>query len=131
MDFRSLRAETFKDVNLDDDRAREVVNKIDLLAETLQTKDLVSARFVSGPSVPDRRTGPGNLMMLVFSLVFGGLSQLRVGGAGLDEGAKEQTFCPVGSSSLVCRFKDCCGLMPPATGGLAQASGSWYCGQST
>jgi hypothetical protein len=58
-DFRSLRAETFKDVNLDDDRAREVVNKIDLLAETLQTKDLVSARFVSGPSVPDRRTGQG------------------------------------------------------------------------
>ncbi|AVA36774.1 hypothetical protein [Cupriavidus metallidurans] len=72
-DFRSLRAETFKDVNLGDDRAREVVNKIDLLAETLQTKDLVSARFVSGPSVPDRRTGPGNVMMLVFSLVFGGV----------------------------------------------------------
>lgn len=72
-DFKSLRAETFKSVSLDDDRAREVVNKIDLLAETLQTKDLVNTRFVSGPSVPDRRTGPGIVLMLVFSVVFGGL----------------------------------------------------------
>ncbi|WP_431796745.1 hypothetical protein SGO26_12685 [Cupriavidus metallidurans] len=71
-DFRSLRAETFRNVNLDDDRAREVVNKIDLLAETLQTRDLMNTRFVSGPSVPDRRTGPGSALILVFSVVFGG-----------------------------------------------------------
>lgn len=70
--FKALRAETFKDVRLDDDRTREVVNKIDLLVETLQTKDLLNTRFVSGPSVPDRRAGPGNAMIVIFSLVFGG-----------------------------------------------------------
>jgi len=72
-DFKSLRAETFKDVHLDDDRTREVINKIDLLAETLQTKHLVNTRFVSGPSIPDRRTGPGIALMLAFSAVFGGM----------------------------------------------------------
>ncbi|ABF11113.1 hypothetical protein, contains a RNR_PFL super-family (plasmid) [Cupriavidus metallidurans CH34] len=70
-DFKDLRAETFKDVRLDDDRVREVVNGIDLLAETLQTKYLVNTRFTSGPSLPDRRSGPGIGLMLAFSLVFG------------------------------------------------------------
>ncbi|MGX0133044.1 LPS O-antigen subunit length determinant protein (WzzB/FepE family) [Cupriavidus metallidurans] len=72
-DFKTLRANTFKDTRLDDDRVREVVNKIDLLAETLQTKHLVNTRFVSGPSAPDHRAGPRIGSLLVLSLVLGGL----------------------------------------------------------
>ncbi|QGS30951.1 hypothetical protein FOB83_11950 [Cupriavidus metallidurans] len=70
--FKALRAETFKDVRLDDDRTREVVNKIDLLAETLQTKHLMNTRFTSGPSLPDHRSGPAIGLMLLLSVVLGG-----------------------------------------------------------
>lgn len=69
--FKRQQAETFKSANLNDDQVREVVNRISLLAENLETKHLVDTRFVSGPTLPARRSGPRRGLLAVLAL-FGG-----------------------------------------------------------
>lgn len=69
--FRHLQATTFKDTNLNDDQAREVINQISLLAESLETKHISNTRFISGPTVPDRRLGPSRAVLLILSLLCG------------------------------------------------------------
>lgn len=69
--FKALRADVYKDANLEDDHVREVVNRINLLAETLETKHLVGTRFASGPTVPAHRSGPSRVLLALLAL-FGG-----------------------------------------------------------
>ena len=77
-DLERLRVETFKDASPDDEQAREVANKIDLMAELLRTRHLVNTRFTSGPTLADRRTGPKAGLMLILSLAFGGMMGVAV-----------------------------------------------------
>lgn len=72
-EFKRLRVVAFNEVHLDDDRVREVVNGIDLLAETLQTKHLANTRFISGPSLPDHRTGLPIALLAFFAVLLGGI----------------------------------------------------------
>ncbi|WP_265919421.1 GumC domain-containing protein [Cupriavidus nantongensis] len=69
--FQALRAKVFKDRVLDDDQVREVYNGIGLVIEEMRTKHLVNARFVSGPTLPDRRSGPRRAMLLILALFSG------------------------------------------------------------
>ncbi|RDK12354.1 hypothetical protein DN412_00905 [Cupriavidus lacunae] len=71
--FQTLKDGVFKDQNLDDDPVREVYNGIGLVIEDMRTKHLVNARFVSGPTLPDRRSGPGRATLLFLSLFSGGV----------------------------------------------------------
>ena len=69
--FRRLKAESFQAANLEDDRLREVVNEVHLLAGDLATKHVVKTSFASGPTVPSRRSGPSRIVLAVLSLIGG------------------------------------------------------------
>ncbi|MCO5400516.1 hypothetical protein [Ralstonia soli] len=61
----------FAGKDLQDDKIREVYNQITLIAEKMRTKHITEARFVSGPTLPDRRSGPGSLALVLLSLIGG------------------------------------------------------------
>lgn len=72
-EFVTIGRSVFKDRNLEDDKTREVYNQIMLIAEQMQTKHVTETRFVSGPTLPENRSGPGPLTLVLFSLI-GGVS---------------------------------------------------------
>lgn len=72
-EFVTIGRSVFKDRNLEDDKTREVYNQIMLIAEQMQTKHVTETRFVSGPTLPENRSGPGPLALVLLSLI-GGVS---------------------------------------------------------
>ncbi|WP_196812839.1 hypothetical protein [Cupriavidus sp. WS] len=69
--YLALQKDVFDGTDLKDDDIREVFNDVGLIAEELRTRHLVNAHFASGPTLPDRRAGPGMPAMAVFSLLGG------------------------------------------------------------
>jgi hypothetical protein len=63
----------FTDKNLQDDKTREVYNQIMLVAEQMRTKHITEARFVSGPTLSENRSGPSPLVLMLLSLIGGSL----------------------------------------------------------
>jgi len=70
-EFVKIGQDVFKGRNLQDDKTREVYNQIMLVAEQMRTKHISEARFVSGPTLPDTRSGPGALVLALLSLIGG------------------------------------------------------------
>jgi len=70
-EFVKIGQDVFKGRNLQDDKTREVYNQIMLVAEQMRTKHISEARFVSGPTLPDTRSGPGALTLALLSLIGG------------------------------------------------------------
>ncbi|KHK57802.1 hypothetical protein PI87_05005 [Ralstonia sp. A12] len=70
-EFVKIGQDVFKGKNLQDDKTREVYNQIMLVAEQMRTKHISEARFVSGPTLPDTRSGPGALVLALLSLIGG------------------------------------------------------------
>lgn len=71
--FKALKTETFKATDVDNDWVREVVNSIRLVADTLESKHVAATHFTSGPTVPENRSGPSVIALLLVALVFGSL----------------------------------------------------------
>ena len=97
-EFVKIGRSVFKDRNLEDDKTREVYNQIMLIAEQMQTKHITEARFVSGPTLPEHRSGPGPLTLTLLSLLGGAMlavmtvllsDKLRFSRAGVEEMAQE------------------------------------------
>ncbi len=63
----------FQNRDLGDDKTREVYNQIMLVAEQMQTRHLTDVRFVSGPTLPENRSGPGLLALILLSLAGGAM----------------------------------------------------------
>lgn len=72
-EFVKTAQAVFTGKNLQDDQTREVYNQIMLVAEQMRTKHVTEARFVSGPTLPDSRSGPSSLALLLLSLIGGSL----------------------------------------------------------
>ncbi|WP_296227746.1 hypothetical protein [Ralstonia sp. UBA689] len=72
VEFVKIGQGVFKNKDLRDDETREVYNQIMLIAEQMRTKHLSEARFVSGPTLPDSRSGPSPLLLVVLSVIGGG-----------------------------------------------------------
>lgn len=70
--FLADQKEAFKAQDLSNDQVREVFNDISLTADRMKATYSQKARFVSGPTLPDRRSGPSMPVLLVLSLVLGG-----------------------------------------------------------
>ncbi|MDE2203626.1 MAG: hypothetical protein KGJ38_13025 [Burkholderiaceae bacterium] len=70
-EFTKIGEDVFKGKNLQDDQTREVYNQIMLVAEQMRTKHVTEARFVSGPTLPEYRSGPSGLVLSVMSLILG------------------------------------------------------------
>ena len=70
-EFTRIGQSLFKDENLEDDRTREVYNQIMLIAEQMRAKHITDSRFVSGPTLPVSRSGPGPLALALLSLIGG------------------------------------------------------------
>lgn len=70
-EFVKIGQDVFKGKNLQDDKTREVYNQIMLIAEQMRTKHISEERFVSGPTLPDTRSGPGALVLALLSLIGG------------------------------------------------------------
>lgn len=73
VEFVKIGQDVFKNKDLRDDETREVYNQIMLIAEQMRTKHVLEARFVSGPTLPDSRSGPSPLLLVVLSVVGGGV----------------------------------------------------------
>jgi LPS O-antigen subunit length determinant protein (WzzB/FepE family) len=71
--FVQTSHEIFTSKDLQDDKVREVYNQIMLIAEQARIKHFADQRFISGPTLPDRRSGPSVLLLSFFSMV-GGLA---------------------------------------------------------
>lgn len=71
VEFVKIGQDVFKSRNLQDDKTREVYNQIMLVAEQMRTKHVSEARFVSGPTLPSGRSGPGALLLALMSLIGG------------------------------------------------------------
>lgn len=72
-EFVKISQSVFKSKDLRDDETREVYNQIMLIAEQMRTKHLSEARFVSGPTLPDGRSGPSPLALVFLSVIGGGV----------------------------------------------------------
>ncbi|TAL54077.1 Wzz/FepE/Etk N-terminal domain-containing protein [Pandoraea sp.] len=70
--FLADQKDTFKTQDLTNDQVREVFNDISLTADRMKAMYLQKARFISGPTLPDHRSGPGMPVLLVLSLMLGG-----------------------------------------------------------
>lgn len=70
-EFTKIGEDVFKGKNLQDDQTREVYNQIMLVGEQMRTKHVTEARFVSGPTLPEYRSGPSGLVLSVLSLILG------------------------------------------------------------
>ncbi|CAJ0814987.1 hypothetical protein LMG19087_02276 [Ralstonia wenshanensis] len=110
-EFVGIGQSVFKDQTLADDKTREVYNQIMLVAEHMQNKHVTEARFVSGPTLPENRSGPTPLILALLSLIAGTVlaitlvllfdtaraPDVRDGGdeaAPADEGAPEDNLRP-------------------------------------
>ncbi|GAB3629039.1 hypothetical protein PTE30175_04229 [Pandoraea terrae] len=71
--FQATIKDVFKDQELSDDKAREVYNQLLLIANRMQAKHVDDPRFVSGPTLPLHRSGPGPVLLALVSLVIGAL----------------------------------------------------------
>lgn len=69
--FLTDQKEAFKAQDLTNDQVREVFNDISLTADRLKATYLQKARFVSGPTLPDHRSGPSMPVLLALSLALG------------------------------------------------------------
>ncbi|WP_316867520.1 GumC domain-containing protein [Ralstonia mannitolilytica] len=76
-EFVKTAKAVFADKDLQDDKVREVYNQIMLVAEQMRNKHITEARFVSGPTLPEYRSGPGPLALMLLSLIGG----IALGGA--------------------------------------------------
>lgn len=95
----------FAGKDLQDDRVREVYNQIMLVAEQMRNKHITDARFVSGPTLPEYRSGPGPLALVLLSLIGGialggmvvlGRDKLRASQVARDEaGDQAESLRPV------------------------------------
>ncbi|WP_275761080.1 hypothetical protein [Ralstonia pseudosolanacearum] len=72
-EFVKIGQAVFKDKDLQDDRVREVYNQIMLVVEQMRTKHIAESRFVSGPTLPQERSGLSPLLLACLSLVGGSL----------------------------------------------------------
>lgn len=70
-EFVKTAKAVFADKDLQDDKVREVYNQIMLVAEQMRNKHITEARFVSGPTLPEYRSGPGPLALMLLSLIGG------------------------------------------------------------
>ena len=68
----------FKDKSLADDQTREVYNQIMLVAEQMQNKHITEARFVSGPTLPENRSGPAPFVLALLSLMGGTMLAITI-----------------------------------------------------
>ncbi|AKJ70561.2 hypothetical protein PATSB16_31690 [Pandoraea thiooxydans] len=69
--FLADQKDAFKTQDLANDQVREVFNDISLTADRLKAAYLQKARFVSGPTLPDHRSGPSMPVLLALSLILG------------------------------------------------------------
>lgn len=70
-EFVKTGQSVFKDRNLEDDKTREVYNQIMLVADQMQNRHITEARFVSGPTLPENRSGPGPFVLALWSVMGG------------------------------------------------------------
>ncbi len=68
-DFVKTGQAVFTGKDLQDDKVREVYNQIALVADQMRTKHISEPRFVSGPTLPDGRSGPSMTVLLLLLLV--------------------------------------------------------------
>ncbi|KJJ95811.1 hypothetical protein UB44_21095 [Burkholderiaceae bacterium 26] len=68
-DFVKTGQAVFTGKDLQDDKVREVYNQIALVADQMRTKHISEPRFVSGPTLPDSRSGPSMTVVLLLLLV--------------------------------------------------------------
>jgi|GEM_PF-1463793 len=110
-EFVKTAQAVFAGKDLTDDKTREIYNQIMVIAEQMRNKHISEARFVSGPTLPEYRSGPGSLALALLSLIGGVvlgslfvllLDKIRTfrgnrGNAALDEavGPEEDNLRPV------------------------------------
>lgn len=110
-EFVKTAQAVFAGKDLKDDETREIYNQLMVIAEQMRNKHISEARFVSGPTLPEYRSGPSSLALALLSLIGGVLlaslivllvDKVRTssgvhGNAALDEGvgSEEDSLRPV------------------------------------
>lgn len=110
-EFVKTAQAVFAGKDLKDDKTREIYNQFMVIAEQMRNKHISEARFVSGPTLPEYRSGPSSLALALLSLIGGVLlaslivllvDKVRTssgvqGNAALDEGvgSEEDSLRPV------------------------------------
>ena len=110
-EFVKTAQAVFAGKDLKDDKTREIYNQFMVIAEQMRNKHISEARFVSGPTLPEYRSGPSSLALAMLSLIGGVLfaslivllaDKVRTsrgvhGNAALDEGvgSEEDSLRPV------------------------------------
>ncbi|CAJ0858334.1 hypothetical protein R20233_00582 [Ralstonia sp. LMG 32965] len=110
-EFVKTAQAVFAGKDLKDDKTREIYNQFMVIAEQMRNKHISEARFVSGPTLPEYRSGPSSLALALLSLIGGVLlaslivllvEKVRTssgvqGNAALDEGvgSEEDSLRPV------------------------------------
>lgn len=77
-EFVGIARGVFQNRDLGDDKTREVYNQIMLVAERMQTRHLTEVRFVSGPTLPENRSGPGLLALILLSMAGGAMLAVAI-----------------------------------------------------
>lgn len=110
-EFVKTAQAVFAGKDLKDDKTREIYNQLMVIAEQMRNKHIAEARFVSGPTLPEYRSGPSSFALALLSLISGVLlaslivllvDKVRTssgvhGNAALDEGvgSEEDSLRPV------------------------------------
>lgn len=70
-EFVKTAQAVFAGKDLKDDKTREIYNQFMVIAEQMRNKHISEARFVSGPTLPEYRSGPSSLALALLSLIGG------------------------------------------------------------
>lgn len=70
-EFVKTAQAVFTGKDLKDDKTREIYNQLMVIAEQMRNKHITEARFVSGPTLPEYRSGPSSLALALLSLIGG------------------------------------------------------------
>ncbi|MDF7078945.1 hypothetical protein NLQ97_23855, partial [Escherichia coli] len=70
-EFVKTAQAVFAGKDLKDDKTREIYNQFMVIAEQMRNKHISEARFVSGPTLPEYRSGPSSLALAMLSLIGG------------------------------------------------------------